>query len=1039
MTTAQTAPIQEPATLARDWPFVGGGEMGERMRAYDWARSPLGPVARWPRALKVAVSTLLECQLPMFVAWGDRFIQFYNDAYRPILGNKHPSALGASTPECWNEIWPRIGPMWERVRGGDPIGFEDFKLTIDRYGYPEDCWFNFSYSPVRDDEGHAAGVLVTFAETTRRVRSEARLRFLDDLSQATRALDSPEQVMQTAARMLGSHLHANRCAYAHVLDDQDTFDLIGDYNDGVHSIVGRYRFTDFGDAVHRLMVEDKPYVNHDVDADARTAASDLSAYRLTGIRSVICMPLHKEGRFVAAMAVHQAQPRHWTPEEIELVRTVVDRCWEALDRMRSNAALADANRRLALAMHAGGLGEWHWDAATDAMTMSDAACDIFGVPRGQAVTRSSIRERLYPDDQERALQALRAVEAGAAHYAIEYRLPLPDGGVRWIATSGRGLYSPQGALTGMVGVAQDVTQRRLEQERAATETRLLEVLNRTGAALSAELDLQVLLQRVTDAATELAGAQFGAFFYNGVDDQGAAYLLYTLAGAPREAFEHLGHPRPTALFGPTFRGEPPIRIDDVLQDPRYGQWGPHHGMPKGHLPVRSYLAVPVISRTGEVIGGLFFGHATPGVFTERSERLVVGIAGQAAIAVDNARLYAQAQQLAEERRALLESERAARSEAERASSLKDEFLATLSHELRTPLSAILGWVHILRRRVGTAPDLIKGVDVIERSTRMQVQLIDDLLDMSRITSGKLLLEKQPVAPIAFVQAAIDVIAPSADAAGVDLTLSHEPVDTVLGDSGRLQQVVWNLLANAVKFTPRGGRVSVTVRPVHGRVAIDVADTGAGINRDFVPHLFERFRQADGSITRKFGGLGLGLSIVKHIVELHGGTVRAQSAGEGQGATFTIELPGHRSDAPLFLNEPVAPRGDASVLQGARILVVDDEANTRDLLSRLFGEHGADVTTADGAGAALEHLRGPWPDLIVSDIGMPDVDGYELMRRIRRMAPADGGRVAAIAFTAFARPEDRTRALEAGFDDHLTKPMDPMRIVATAAGLLERRR
>jgi GAF domain-containing protein len=297
------------------------------------------------------------------------------------------------------------------------------------------------------------------------------------------------------------------------------------------------------------------------------------------------------------MAVHQSVPRRWKEDEIELVRTVVDRCWDALDRLRAQAALQE-------------------------------------------------------------------------------------------------------------------------------EARSLEVLNRTGTSLAAELNLDVVLQRVTDAATELTGAKFGAFFYNGVSDTGEAYMLYTLSGAPRHLFETLGHPRPTALFGPTFRGGPPIRLDDVLSDERYGQWSPHHGMPLKHLPVRSYLAVPVVGRTGEVIGGLFFGHSEVGVFSERSERLALGIASQAAIAVDNARLYTQAQQAAHERALLLESERAARHEAERSSVIKDEFLSTLSHELRTPLSAITGWVHILRRKLdGAHPDVLKGLEVIHRSAQMQVQLV----------------------------------------------------------------------------------------------------------------------------------------------------------------------------------------------------------------------------------------------------------------------------------------------------------------------------
>ncbi|MCD6078543.1 MAG: hypothetical protein K0R89_2481 [Ramlibacter sp.] len=896
--------------------FPATGEMGERTREYPWHETALGSVDSWPASLRSTVAMLLECKLPMYLAWGPQLVQFYNDAYRSILGDKHPAALGASTPDSWSEIWPTIGPMWQQVLGGEAIGFDDFKLTIQRFGYPEDCYFNFSYSPVRDDEGRVQGVLVTFAETTRRVLNERRLRFLDDLAQATRSLTDPQEVMRVTAAMLGRHLQVNRCAYAHVLDDQDTFDLVGDYNDGVDSIVGRYRFADFGERVLDLMRRNVVYVVHDVDDDPQVTPADLPAYRGTQIRSVICAPLHKQGRFVAAMAVHQATPRHWREEDIELVQTVLDRCFDALERMRSEAA-----------------------------------------------------------------------------------------------------------------------QRE--------ESRLLELLNRTGATLASELDLDVVLQQVTDAATEMTGAQFGAFFYNGRDENGEAYLLYTLAGAPRAAFENFGHPRPTGLFGPTFRGDPPIRVHDVLADPRYGQWGPHHGMPKGHLPVRSYLAVSVTGRSGEVIGGLFFGHPEPGVFTQRSEQLAVGIAGQAAVAIDNARLYAKAQQSADERMALLESERAARVEAEAASTVKDEFLATLSHELRTPLSAIQGWVHILRRKLGAQQaDLQRGVDVIERSTRVQLQLIDDLLDMSRIRAGKLSLDLQPVAPATFVQAAVDMVRATADAAGITMAVHMEPVGLVFGDAGRLQQVVWNLLANAVKFTPRGGEVRVALRESASAAEISISDTGGGIHPDHLTRIFERFRQADSSITRRHGGLGLGLSIVRHLVEAHGGQVAASSAGEGKGATFTVSIPlfdgGGIDDAQADRKSPDSSSpADAPDLSGLQVLVVDDEPHSRELLERMLSECGARVLSAGDARAAMALLGSHVPDVLVSDIGMPDIDGYQLLRMVRGLPHPALQRLPALALTAFARAEDRARSLSSGFEAHLTKPMDPAQVLATVARLAGR--
>ena len=596
--------------------------------------------------------------------------------------------------------------------------------------------------------------------------------------------------------------------------------------------------------------------------------------------------------------------------------------------------------------------------------------------------------------------------------------------------------SVDGHKAGRVWSFRDITRQRRSEEALRDETRALELLNKAGTTLASKLDLQALLQAVTDAATELSGARFGAFFYNTTDAKGDAFMLYALSGAPREAFERFGQPRATSLFGPTFRGEGPIRCDDVLTDPRYGRMPPPAGMPPGHLPVRSYLAVPVISRSGEVIGGLLFGHPETGIFTDRAERLVVGIAAHAAVAVDNALLY-------EARKELLESERSARSEAERASAMKDSFLATVSHELRTPLNAILGWVRILRSRPPAAdPDLNHALEVMERNATIQVQLIEDLLDMSRITSGKMRLDVQPLDPAGFIEAAIQTVTPAADAKGIRLRRLLEPAaGPITGDPNRLQQVVWNLLSNAIKFTGRNGRVEVVLRRAGSQIEILVADTGLGIKPEALPLIFERFQQGDSSRTRAVGGLGLGLSIVKHLVEQHGGTVSAASPGEGQGATFTVRLPltvFHEGAGPSHhVGQTAAADYRFSDLSGIKVLVVDDQADARDLIRRVLTECGADVATAASVAEALAVITEIGPDVLVSDIGMPDVDGYELLRRVRALGPASGGGVPAIALTAFSRSDDRTRALRAGFLVHVSKPVEPSELVATVASVVGR--
>ncbi len=395
-----------------------------------------------------------------------------------------------------------------------------------------------------------------------------------------------------------------------------------------------------------------------------------------------------------------------------------------------------------------------------------------------------------------------------------------------------------------------------------------------------------------------------------------------------------------------------------------------------------------------------------------------------------------------EREELLEREKAARAEAERISRMKDEFLATLSHELRTPLNAILGWASILRSNVASAPeDLEQGLETIERNARAQAQLIEELLDMSRIVNGKLRLEVQPVDLPAVVSEAIESVRPAAQAKGIRLTKVLDPRGgPITGDPNRLQQVFWNLLSNSIKFTRRDGRVQVSLRRVNSHVEISVTDSGQGISADFLPRLFTRFSQAETSEARRHGGLGLGLALVKSLVELHGGTVKASSPGVNQGATFTVSLPltvlhPQQPEAPLT-PAPSSTSGSIACpdLDGFHVLVVDDEADARTLIRHMLTKCGATVTTAASAAEGLEAVRKHHPDMVLSDIGMPGEDGYEFLLKLRQLSDAEGGDTPAVALTAFARSEDRRRALLAGFQMHLPKPVEPAELLAVAANI-----
>jgi PAS domain S-box-containing protein len=399
-----------------------------------------------------------------------------------------------------------------------------------------------------------------------------------------------------------------------------------------------------------------------------------------------------------------------------------------------------------------------------------------------------------------------------------------------------------------------------------------------------------------------------------------------------------------------------------------------------------------------------------------------------------------------ERERLLAAEQTARAEAERIGHVKDEFLATLSHELRTPLNSILGWAHLLTHGNAVSAETAQGLAIIERSARAQNQLIEDLLDMSRITSGKLRMDVQRVELATVIDAAIESVRPAAEAKQIRLQRVLDPnAGPVHGDPNRLQQVVWNLLSNAVKFTPKQGRVQVTLARVNSHVEVRVSDSGQGIAAEFLPHVFERFRQADSSSTRRYSGLGLGLAIARHLVESHGGAIGVTSSGEGHGSTFIVALPLMVLHAEEDMHNRVHPRTGRSGsngtskpdLRGVRVLVVDDEPDSRLLLARLLEERNATVITASSAEEALVAIREQKPSVLLSDIGMPDADGYSLIGRVRSLPADQGGNLPAAALTAFARSEDRSRALGAGFQIHLAKPIEPAELLAAVANLAGR--
>jgi PAS domain S-box-containing protein len=563
----------------------------------------------------------------------------------------------------------------------------------------------------------------------------------------------------------------------------------------------------------------------------------------------------------------------------------------------------------------------------------------------------------------------------------------------------------EGQVLGAVAVLGDLTERLQLHQKGHDLRRVQNVLHERNA------ELRAMLRGVRD------------------------YAIYTLDTEGRIASWHPGAQRMKGYGADEAVGMPFARLftrDDQAQ-----------GLPAEEMAVAA--------RTGEYKGEGWRVRKDGSIFEVAVVLTALrGAGGELLGFLKLTQDITQRRLLEREHEEMLRQAQCARAEAERSSHSKGEFLATISHELRTPLSAILGWAHVLERGVFD-PDTVKhGLGAISRNARIQVQLIEDLLDMNRIESGQLRLELQRIELGGVIAAAIDSALPAASAKGIGLRTAFGPVGgLVMGDAARLQQVVGNLLNNAIKFTPPGGQISVTLDEADGQAHIAVADTGQGIEPDFLARIFERFQQQDAGITRRHGGMGIGLAIVRHLVQLHGGNVRVHSPGPGQGSTFTVSLPTLASaglTAPLdrapeqqavtpACAEPTEP---ATRLDNVSVLLVDDEPDVRAVTTRLLQDAGAHVMAAASADEALDLLRRQKPAVILSDVGMPDVDGYELIRRVRELPPTEGGQTPAAAFTAFTRPVDQARALAAGYQMHLAKPVPPLMLLTAVATLMRRR-
>jgi PAS domain S-box-containing protein len=669
---------------------------------------------------------------------------------------------------------------------------------------------------------------------------------------------------------------------------------------------------------------------------------------------------------------------------------------DVTDRRLAENAMRVSEERLRRAQRAARLGTWDWDLRSGDVVWSEGIYDLLGIESGSFGTSfARWKEFVLPEDAAATDKLMEEALARGGDFGTEFRVRRADGEVRWLASIGRVETDEGGKPSRALGVNIDVTERKRTEEE----------VRRLAAIIEATTDFVA----VSDAEGPMVYVNRAGRRMVGLPEDGDLVGLRRGSLSPEWAYERAQREwLPQALAEGSASGEGALRTLE-------GQ----------EIPV-SFVLLVHRDASGE-------------------PRYVSTVA----------RDIQERKRAEAERELLLAREQSARMQAEEANRLKDEFLATLSHELRTPLTAVLGWAHMLKTGGLDEATARHAIETVERNAHVQRQLVEDVLDVSRIVTGKLRIEQTAVQLLDVVQAALDSVRPAADAKRIKLQCSFDPrAGSVAGDPARLQQVVWNLLSNAVKFTPEGGVVKIGVERLLAQARITVSDTGQGIAPDFLPYVFDRFRQADGSTTRLHGGLGLGLAIVRHLVEAHGGSVHAYSTGAGQGATFTVDLPPLVGDAGAGAGSRVLKGGGragdargagdedevvAPPLVGLRVLLVDDDEDAMEMLAAFLARSGAETKSATSAAAALKELGVRAFDVIVSDIAMPVVDGYELMRRVRALGEGHGGQTPAVALTAYAGDSDRAHALRAGYQRHLAKPVDPSDLLEVIADLAGKQR
>ncbi|UBF29949.1 PAS domain-containing protein (plasmid) [Kovacikia minuta CCNUW1] len=1112
-----------------------------------------------------------------------------------IIGKTAREAFPEMEGQGYFEIHDHVYQTGDIVRGDEFLS----RWDVNGDGNLVEGFFNLVFLPLRDIDSCIDSVLIHGIEVTAQVQArqqaeallqelqkkEKQQQFLIELNDAIRAIQDSQEIMWHVVSATGQHFNVTRCTYGEIDATQEYVMVDRDYCNGVISVAGSHRMDAFGPALIAELRQGKTIAVDDVDRDPRTAGSGAAAFDAIQTKSLLCVPLVKQGRFVALFLLHHVAPRQWTEDDVELMERIATKTWLAVERSRAEAELRESEAHLQLALKVGRMGTWDWNMQMDTITWSDGQFSIMGLQAGEHPPSYELWARsVHPDDLAATEATLQQAMQERTEFHHEYRTLWPDGSLHWIEARGRFTYNAVQQPMRMIGVLIDITERKqaeqereqlLERERIArsqaeTAQQQLATIVDTSPIGLALLDAEQRFITINDALAEINGLPrehhlgksvpelFGdidpeivevirqiyvtgnpvispnlAINAPGHDDRRPGYynvyylptvdsnhqveglLAYVVDVTERVKLEQAQQflSETSAVLASSLDYQTTLEQVAQLTVPKLADWCTVHiaeedgridqiaiahidpaklewayelrekypldpnathgvaltlrtGQPNfvpdisdellvqaahnpEHLEIlqqvgfSSFMCVPLRTQS-RIIGVISFIFAeSERRYTAADLQLAEELAHRASLAIENAQLYQTAQQ--------------DRTKAEAANRIKDEFLAVLSHELRSPLNPILGWTRLLRKQQLDATKTAQALETIERNARLQAQLIEDLLDVSRILQGKMTLNIAPINLAATINAALETVHLAAEAKQIHIQTILAPISgRVLGDANRLQQVIWNLLSNAVKFTPEGGSVTLelsakeSVREHEGEneeaslflpshsptlpyAQITVTDTGKGISPEFLPHVFDYFRQEDSTTTRRFGGLGLGLAIVRQLVELHGGTVWAESPGADLGATFTLRLPlnstGHNQSSQTKSLEKETD------LTGIRILVVEDEPDMQELSSFILTNVGAQVMAVGSAMQALTLLNQFLPDLLLCDMGMPDMDGYSLIQQIRTWAPEQGGNIPAIALTAYAGEINQQHAIAAGFQMHISKPIEPEKLVRSIIHLL----